>query len=117
MNRFPISESYEADCRISGETRIGEVYHISRNTSGGAALTPVARYFAHRPEYIENVNSHWRVDCFVQKHRFARNAERISRDLVTALVSMGHCEEPLWLSWHRAKEIKGAAYGDVFDLD
>lgn len=117
MNRFAISESYEADCRSSGETRIGEVYHTSTSSGGGATLTPVARYFAHKPGYIENVNPHWRIDCFVRKHRFARNAERISRDLTTALVSRGHCEEPIWLSWYRAEEIKGAAFGEVFETD
>jgi hypothetical protein len=117
MDRFPISESYEADCKSSGETRIGEVYHALKSPGGGVTLTPVARYFAHRLGYIENVNPHWRVDCFVRKHRLSRNVERISRDLVTALVNMGYCQEPIWLSWHKSKEIKGTAYGEVFDLD
>lgn len=117
MERFPISESYEADCRVSGETRIGEVYHALRSAGGGAMLTPVARFFAYRPGYIENAHPHWRVDCFVRRHRLARDAERISRDLVAALVSMGYCHEPIWVSWHRSKEIKGAAYGEVFDFD
>jgi len=117
MDRFPISKSYEADCGISGETRIGEIYHCVRRSGGGATLTPVARYFAYKPGYIENVHPHWRVDCFVQKHRFLGNEEQIGRDLVSALVRLGHCEEPIWLSWHRSKEIKGAAYGELYDHD
>lgn len=117
MERFSISESYEAECASSGETRIGQIYHASKPSGRGVTLTPVARFFAYRPVYIENVNPHWRVDCFVRKHRLARDAERISRDLVAALIGKGYCEEPIWLSWHRSKELEGRAYGDLYDLD
>ena len=117
MRKLEISEQLEADCVERDGSRIGEVYHVQRNYAGGAVLTPIARYFAWRPEFIENFHPHWRIDCFVRKHRLAPKPERLGRALTEALLESGLVQEPIWVSWHMSREVKGIAIGQVYDLD
>jgi hypothetical protein len=72
MKRFDLNPDFAADCTIADKSRSGVVYHARRNASGsGTTLTPVARYFAWQPDFIEGCNRHWRVDCFVTRHRLS----------------------------------------------
>ena len=116
MRRFPLSPSLEADCVEHEGSRIGQLYRAKTNKSGGRLLTPIGRYFAWRPGYIENARPHWRVDCYV-RHRLALRPEQLGRQLVAALVKEGLCAEPLWLSWHRGRELGGAPFGEIYDFD
>jgi len=90
---------------------------VERNAEGGALLTPVARFFAWRPEYVEGFHEHWQVDCYVRVHELAPEPIILGRSLVGALLREGLCQEPIWLSVHRAEELHGEAFGEVFDLD
>ena len=67
MMRFSIAPKFDAACLISSEFVSGEVYHVERNSAGGANFTPIARFFAWRPEHPEGYHSHWRVDCFARE--------------------------------------------------
>ena len=117
MKRFPVNVDFEADC-VNGETALaGEVYHVARNSSGGAVATPVARYFAWHPLHIENVHEHWRVDCFVRKHDLASKPIALGDALVLALIHEGLCSEPIWLSVQLTEELRGKAFGEIFDFD
>jgi hypothetical protein len=117
MRRFSLTRDFEADCISGDSAHAGEAYHVVRNAEGGALLTPVVRYFAWRPKYSEGVHEHWRVDCFVRVHELAPEPIIIGRAIVDALVREGLCDEPIWLSVHRAEELKGEAFGEVFDYD
>lgn len=117
MQRLEINERLEADCVAHDGSRVGEVYYVQRNRAGGATLTPIARYFAWRPEFAENFHPHWRIDCYVRKHRLAPNPESVGRALTQTLLRQGLIDEPVWTSWHTSRELKGEASGEVFDLD
>lgn len=86
-----------------------------RNRAGGSVNTPVAFYFMWRPEYVEGVHAHWRVDCFVREHPLAPEPTTVGRTLVAALIREGLCAEPIWLSVHQSKELMGQAFGEVFE--
>jgi hypothetical protein len=117
MKRFPVTDDFEADC-VTGQTALaGEIYHLARNSSGGATLTPVARYFAWHPEFVEGFHKHWRVDCFVRRHQLSPGPFALGEALVPALIREGICSEPIWLSVHRSEELKGKAFGEVFEFD
>jgi hypothetical protein len=117
VKRFPVNNDLEANC-VTGETALaGEVHHVARNSSGGAILTPVARYFAWHPLFIENFHEHCRVDCFVRRHDLAPEPIALAEALVLALIHKGICSEPIWLSVHLSEEVRGKAFGEVFDLD
>src|SRR5262245_9510292 len=115
MVRFSISPDLDAACVVSGESLAGEVFRVERNQSGGATLTPIARVFAWRPAYEENIRPHWRVDCFVRNHPLAPEPKSLGEAFAKALLREAICTEPLWVSWHRSEEIKGKAFGDIFD--
>jgi hypothetical protein len=120
MNRFLLTEDFDADCVVSDRARAGEIYRVQGNRSGGAVLTPVARYFAWRPEFIEGFHAFWRVDCFIREHPLApqpAESQGLGKALVEALFREGLCNEPLWLSVHRSHELNGTEYGEVFDYD
>src|SRR5262245_13041280 len=104
MRRFAVTDSFEAD-HIGGDTAVaGEVFHVARNSSGGAILTPVARYFAWHPEYVEGFHRHWRVDCFVRQHQLSPEPFALAEALVKALLRQGICSKPIWVSAHRSEE-------------
>ncbi len=117
MHKFAISEKFEADYVEEEKSRIGEVYFIERNSSGGAMLTPIARFFAWRPASTEGFHPHWRVDCFVRQHKLAPEAGWLGKALTEALIQNDICERPIWTSWHTSEELQGEAFGEVFDLD
>ena len=117
VRRFAISDKFEANFVEDESSRSGEVYFVERNNGGGANLTPIARFFAWRPEYIEGSHPHWRIDCFVRKHTLAPNAKWLGKALTEAIIQNGICDPPIWTSWHSSEELQGEAYGEVFDLD
>jgi hypothetical protein len=117
MHRFDVSEKICADCVVTERSRAGELYHVARNSAGGATLTPIARYFVWRPEFVEGFNGHWHVDCFVRQHALSPDPTELGECLVAALVREGLCAEPIWMSVHRSDELTGKAYGEVFSAD
>jgi len=117
MNRFDLNENFSADCLVAENTRIGELYHVSRNSFGGSTLTPIAYFFVWRPEFTEGFNKYWRVDCFVRKNKLSPDPLELGGLLVESLVQKGLCSEPIWMSAHLSNEINGKAYGEVFSDD
>lgn len=117
MQRFDIDKKFSADCIVTEGGRAGQLYHVARNSGGGATHTPIAYYFVWRPEFTEGINRHWRVDCFVRKHALSPDPMELSESLVSALVREGLCAEPIWMSAHRSDELSGKAYGEVFSDD
>jgi hypothetical protein len=41
----------------------------------------------------------------------------IGPPVAEALLREGLCTEPLWVSWHRGEELRGKAFGEVFDQE
>ncbi len=117
MPRFSLTADLEADCQISGETRIGQAYYVVRNASGGSNSTPIARYFVWRPTYTEGFHEFWEVDCFVRDHPLAPERMLLGRALVAALIREGLCAEPIWLTAYTRDDGEGQAFGQVFDDD
>ena len=117
MMRFAISPEFDAACVITPGAVSGEVYHVARNSAGGADFTAVARFFAWRPDYVEGCHEHWRVDCFVRVHVCSPEPKRLGSELAEALLRESLCTEPLWISWHRSEELHGKAFGDVFESE
>jgi hypothetical protein len=117
MMRFPITPEFDAAGVITPGAVAGEVYHVVHHSAGGADYTPVARFFAWRPGYVEGVNPHWRVDCFVRVHPRSPDPGRIGPALAEALVRESLCTEPLWVSWHRSEELHGKPFGEVFEVE
>jgi hypothetical protein len=115
--RFAITPDFDAVCIITAEAVAGEVYHVERNTSGGANSTQVALIFAWRPQHVENFHPHWRVDCFVRIHPLSPDPAMLGKAVAEALLRESVCSEPLWVSWHRSEEIRGKAFGEVFDFE
>ena len=115
MMRFSIAPQMDAACLISAEFVSGEVYHVERDSAGGANFTPIARFFAWRP-VSEGYHPHWRVDCFVRVHELSPEPMVIGKALAMGLLQEGICIEPLWVSWHRSEEKGGTNFGEVFDF-
>jgi hypothetical protein len=115
MKRFDVSDTLQADCTVSTSALSGTLYHFKRNAAGGALLTPVARYFGTQPEFVEGYNKHWRLDCYFRDHKLSPEPLAGGEALVVALMKEGICTTPLWLSVHRSEELKGKAYGQVFE--
>ncbi len=115
--RFAITGTLDAECVETPESVAGQIFHVERNSAGGATRTPVARFFTWRPEYVEGFHAHWRVDCFVCVHPLAPEPAVAAKALVDALMRESLCSEPLWVSWYCCEEIHGKAYGEVFDLE
>ncbi|MEP1537364.1 MAG: hypothetical protein ABJQ34_15435 [Paracoccaceae bacterium] len=116
MHKFELNKKYHARGNETEHSRIGEIYHVSRNTFGGGSVsTPIARYFAWRPEYIEGVNPHWRIDCFVREHKLAGNPKKLAQMLAAKLVEHEHCGNPIWISWHKSIEVGGEKRGELFE--
>jgi hypothetical protein len=117
MMRFAIAPTLDAACLINADFVSGEVHHVERNAAGGATFTPIARFFAWRPVYVENFHLHWRVDCFVRVHELSPEPKLVGKALAKGLLNEAICTEPLWVSWHRSEEIGGTKFGEVFDFD
>jgi hypothetical protein len=117
MMRFAVTPEFDAGCVFTPDAVSGEVYHVVRNPAGGADYTPVARFFAWRPGYVEGVHAHWRVDCFVRVHLRSPEPKQLGPALAEALMRESLCTEPLWVSWHRSEELHGKAFGEVFESE
>jgi hypothetical protein len=117
MKRFSVTDIFQADCVVSEAARAGHIYHVARNAAGGALLTPIARYFVWRPEFVDGFHKHWRVDCFVRQHKLSPDPMSLGESLVAALVREQLCAAPIWMSAHASSELKGRAYGEVFSDD
>jgi hypothetical protein len=115
MMRFVVTPEFDAACVNTPDAVAGEVYHVVRNSVGGADHTPVARFFAWRPSYFEGFHPHWRVDCFVRTHPRSPDPKRMGPALAEALLRESLCTEPLWVSWHRSEELQGKGFGEVFE--
>ena len=114
----PLELSDNFIARPDSNPTLGEVFHVARNEHGGSVWTPVVQYFAWRPSTgAEGFHPHWRLDCFVRDHELAPDHEWVGKALANALTSQGGISEPLWVSWHRSRELGGEARGQVFDLD
>ena len=117
MKQFDITDSYQAECVVSEGARVGEIYHVARSASGGAWLTPIARYFVWQPEFVDGSHKHWRVDCFVRQHELSPAPMSLGESLVAALIREQLCAEPIWMSAHSSSELDGKAFGEVFTDD
>lgn len=117
MLRFQISENFVADCQVSVDTRIGAIYHIKYNAAGGSVMTPVAQYFAWRPNIPEGYHPHWRVDCYIRDHTLAGDAKSMTKSLALALQKSELCAQPMWVGWHKTEEMSGEVYGELWDDD
>jgi hypothetical protein len=117
MQRFELGASFEVDCSPIADFVPGEIYHVARNSAGGANLTPITQFFCWKPIFVEGHNPYWRVDCYVRRHALAPNPEWIGKALAEALLARGLCNEPLWVSWHDSAELGGKPYGPVFEDD
>ena len=117
MMRCAVAPAFDAACVITPDAVSGEVYHVARNAAGGAVYTSVARFFAWRPGYVEGYHAHWRVDCFVWVHPLSPDPKLIGLALAEALLRESLCTEPLWVSWRRSEELRGKAFGEVFDSE
>jgi hypothetical protein len=115
--RFSVTPDLDAACVMTAAAVSGEVYHVVRNSAGGANYTPVARFFAWRPGYVEGLHAHWRVDCFVRVHPLSPDPKRLGPALAESLLREALCTEPLWVSWHRSEELQGKAYGEVLEQE
>ena len=71
--------------KFRGTPALGRPTTSSEINQGGATLTPVAHYFAWRPEFIEGFHAYWRVDCFVRKHPLSPKPMYLGKALVAAL--------------------------------
>jgi hypothetical protein len=117
MKKFTVTSTLEAGAIVSSNLVAGEIYFVEHNPHGGSNSTPVARYFAWKPETSEGFHAHWRIDCFLRKHKLSPKPLPTGEALVAALVKEQLCDEPMWLSVHMSEELEGKAYGEVFDLD
>ena len=118
MHKFDLDRQFWAMGDESGQTRIGEIHHISRNKTGdGSVSTPVCRYYVWRPEYTEGVHPYWRIDCFVREHPLAGEPSELAKMLASQMIKHGLIEEPIWNSWHKSTELDGEAMGELFEDD
>ncbi|MEM8837342.1 MAG: hypothetical protein AAGE89_04555 [Pseudomonadota bacterium] len=118
MHKFDLNDIYQAEGRETSDTRIGEIRHVlSFGNEGGARLTPIATYFVWQPGYIECVNPHWRIDCYVRKHKLSDDPKTLAKLLTAKLLETGLCDLPVWTSWHESTELGGEALGDLWEED
>lgn len=118
MKRFILSSDFEASITAEQNAFHGEVFHVSRSKiASGVTLTPIARYYGYRPEFIESFNPHWRVDCYTRDHEFAPAHRKLGELLIEALKREGFIVAPIWMSAFMSAEESGFADGAVFDLD
>ncbi len=96
---------------------ISEAFHVERNDSGGSLWTPVAICFLWRKQPHDGFHRHWRIDCYVKETPRSPEPEYLAKLVLKALLARGVVSEPIWISWHRSRELSGTRVGDVFDLD
>lgn len=118
MPTLPIDMNFYVTSDAEGGFEHGEIFHIERTGQGGSIATPIGRYFTTKPNIgAEGYHPHSRIDCVVRDHKLAPAEDWLARRLVDALLKDALVAEPLWVSWHRAKELGGEARGEVFDFD
>lgn len=118
MKTIAVTKDFEASLPLLDQTLAGEVFHVTRpSAGGGATLTPIARYYGYRLEFIENFNKHWRIDCYLRDHPLAPDHRFLGERLAEALVREGLITEPVWMSAFRSSGECGRAYGEVFSDD
>jgi hypothetical protein len=118
MNELDLSAEYYVQSDEEGRFQHGELYHISRNSSGGSVSTRVGMFHVWRRKlHPEGYFPHFRVDCYVTNHGLAPDPAWIARALLDTLMQQGFVAEPIWLEWHRSNESHGEARGEVFDFD
>lgn len=118
MPNLRVADDFLATPDGDGKHLHGQIYHQAPTGHGGGLLTPVARYFVWPADIgPEGYHRHWRVDCFVRHHQLSPPEDWLARRLVDALLTHGIIDEPVWVSWHLARETGGEARGEVFDPD
>ncbi len=118
MKTIAVTKDFEASLPLLDQTLAGEVFHVTRPSAGGGAiLTPIARYYCYRLEFIENFNKHWRIDCYLRDHPLAPDHRFLGERLAEALVREGLITEPVWMSAFRSSGECGRAYGEVCSDD
>ena len=117
MKRFVITDDFSAECVVGPDSFAGQLFHVHRNPQGGANLTPVARFFGWRPSYIEGGPRTLAYRCFFKSSDLAKQPLALGEVLVDAVVREAICSEPIWLSVHRSEELRGKAYGQLFELE
>ena len=118
MPTLPIDSNFYVRSDAEGGFRNGEIFHSERTVQGGSIATPVGCYFTTKPDIPEEgFNPHSRIDCFLWDHELTPAEDWLTRRLVDALLLSAVVAEPLWVSWHRAKELGGEARGEVYNFD
>jgi hypothetical protein len=123
MTILTLNPNAKASVETDGQLFDGQVVHVAYNTGFGEAWTPIAQYYVRRwrpgplDGVAEDVRQHTRIDCYVREHELAPNPEAIATQLLEALIEAKKVSEPIWLSWHRSRELGGTPRGQLFDLD
>ncbi|RUU12786.1 hypothetical protein EOD10_16690 [Mesorhizobium sp. M7A.T.Ca.TU.009.01.3.2] len=118
MTKLTLSSDYYIVSDADGLFQHGEIFHISRNKAGGSVSTRVGRFHTWRPQlHPEGYFPHSRLDCHVDDDPLAPEPSWLARTLLDALIQQGEISEPIWLGWHKTKELDGEERGQVFDLD
>jgi len=112
-----LNDALEAKSFSAGSFFSGEIFHVQRpGVHFGTEYTPVARYFATRPEFVEGFHEHWSLHCFFRIHELSPQPMEAGDLLVKALIKEGICSEPIFLSVYSSQSLGGTPYGDVFDF-
>jgi hypothetical protein len=118
MNELDLSADHYAQSDEEGRFQHGELFHISRNSSGGSVSTRVGVFHIWRAKlHPEGYFPHVRLDCYVTNHSLAPDPAWLARALLDALLRHGSIAEPIWLEWHHSSNSDGEARGEVFDFD
>lgn len=123
MTTLTLSATAKASLETEGQLLYGQVVHVAQNAQGGQAWTPIAKYYVRHwragplDGISENILPHTRIDCYVREHELSPNPEMLAKQLLNALIEAKKVSEPIWLSWHRSRELGGEALGEIFDLD
>jgi hypothetical protein len=125
MTTLTLSANAKASLETEGQLLYGQIVHVAQNTHGfGQVWTPIAKYYVRQwhagpllDGISENILPHTRIDCYVREHELSPNPEALAKQLLNALIEAKKVSEPIWLSWHRSRELGGTALGEIFDLD
>jgi hypothetical protein len=112
-----LNDTLEANCNSSADFFEGEIFHVQcPGAHFGTEYTPIARYFATRPVFAEGFHDHWSLHCFFRIHELSPEPMDAGDLLVKALIALGVCFEPIYLTVHSSQSLGGTPYGQVFDL-